>query len=175
MRGMLGLVSILAVEPLALTPSAAASDNLVANLSGKHEVSARDTQAVAVATFKLRADGTQLQFKINVANLDNAVAAHIHCAAVGVNCPVGVTLFGGAPGGSGVSAGDAGQGHDQRTGSRQWLRLDEPGDGGRNGDPQHLHQCAHQRPRAADRHQARGLPRRRDPRPGPLVPLRQGS
>jgi hypothetical protein len=25
-----------------------------------------------------------------------------HCAAVGVNCPVGVTLFGGAPGGSGV-------------------------------------------------------------------------
>jgi len=102
MRGMLGLVSILAVGLLALAPSAAASDNLVANLSGKHEVSARDTQAVAVATFKLRADGTQLQFKINVANLDNAVAAHIHCAAVGVNCPVGVTLFGGAPGGSGV-------------------------------------------------------------------------
>jgi hypothetical protein len=172
---MLGLVSILAVGLLALAPSAAASDNLVANLSGKQEVSARDTQAVGVATFKLRADGTQLQFKINVANLDNAGAAHIHCAAVGVNCPVGVTLFGGAPGGGGVQ-GTLVKGHDQRTGSRQWLRLDEPGDGGgRNGDRQHLRQCAHQRPRAADRHRARGLPRRRDPRPGPLVPLRQGN
>ena len=27
------------------------------------------------------------------ANIDNVVAAHIHCGAVGVNGPVGVTLF----------------------------------------------------------------------------------
>jgi hypothetical protein len=102
MRRTIGLVSILAVGPLALAPSAAAGDNFVANLSGKQEVPARDTQAVGAATFKLRADGTELQFKVNVANLDNAVAAHIHCGAVGVNGPVGVTLFGGAPGGGTV-------------------------------------------------------------------------
>jgi hypothetical protein len=63
---------------------------------------AAERHAVGVATFKQRADGTQLQFKVNVANLDNAVAAHIHCGAVGVNGPVGVTLFGGAPGGGAV-------------------------------------------------------------------------
>jgi hypothetical protein len=74
-----------------------AGDNFVATLSGAQEVPARDTQAVGVATFKLREDGTALAFKLNVANLDNVVAAHIHCGAVGVNGPVGVTLFMGAP------------------------------------------------------------------------------
>jgi CHRD domain len=38
-----------------------------------------------------------------VANLDNVVAAHIHCGAVGVNGPVGVTLFTGAPAGGRVN------------------------------------------------------------------------
>jgi hypothetical protein len=50
-----------------------------------------------VATFKLREGGTALGFKVNVANIDNVFAAHIHCGAVGVNGPVGVTLFMGSP------------------------------------------------------------------------------
>ena len=83
---------------LALAPAAAAGDNFVATLSGDDEVPARDTHAVGVATFKLGADGTALAFKVNVANIQNAVAAHIHCGAVGVNGPVGVTLFAGSPG-----------------------------------------------------------------------------
>jgi CHRD domain len=62
-----------------------------------------DERAVGVATFKLRDDGTALAFKLNVANLDNAVAAHIHCGAVGVNGPVGVTLFMGSPAGGRVN------------------------------------------------------------------------
>jgi hypothetical protein len=52
-----------------------------------------------VAKFKLREDGAALRFKVNVANIDNTVAAHIHCAAVGVNGPVGVTLFMASPAG----------------------------------------------------------------------------
>jgi CHRD domain len=80
-----------------------AGDNFVATLSGDQEVPPRDTQAVGVATFKLRDDGTALAFKLNVANLDNAVAAHIHCGAVGVNGPVGVTLFMGSPAGGRVN------------------------------------------------------------------------
>ena len=32
-------------------------------------------------------------------NIDNVFAAHIHCGAVGVNGPVGVTLFMGTPAG----------------------------------------------------------------------------
>jgi hypothetical protein len=78
---------------LALAPAAAAGDRFVAPLSGDEEVPARDTHAVGVAKFKVAADGAALGFKVNVANIQNVSAAHIHCGAVGVNGPVGVTLF----------------------------------------------------------------------------------
>jgi hypothetical protein len=84
---------------LTLGPTASASENFVAPLSGDQEVPARDTPATGVAKFKLRDDGTVLLYKINVENIDNVFAAHIHCGAVGVNGPVGVTLFMGAPAG----------------------------------------------------------------------------
>jgi hypothetical protein len=58
---------------------------------------------VGVATFKLRDDGAALRFKVNVANIDNVFAAHIHCGAVGVNGPIGVTLFMGMPGSGAVN------------------------------------------------------------------------
>jgi CHRD domain len=103
MRRIGVLVGILALALLAPTPSAWAGDNFVATLSGDQEVPPRDTQAVGVATFKLREDGAALLFKLNVANIDNPVAAHIHCGAVGVNGPVGVTLFMGQPAGGRVS------------------------------------------------------------------------
>jgi hypothetical protein len=88
---------------LALAPTALAGDNFVATLSGDQEVPARDTRAVGVAKFKLSKDGTALEFKVNVANIDNVFAAHIHCGAAGVNGPVGVTLFAGAPAGGSVN------------------------------------------------------------------------
>jgi Cu/Zn superoxide dismutase len=103
MRRTSALVVMLVLGLLTLAPSALAGDNFVATLSGDQEVPARDTQAVGVATFKLREDGTALRFKVNVANLDNAFAAHIHCGGVGVNGPVGVTLFLGAPAGGTVN------------------------------------------------------------------------
>jgi hypothetical protein len=105
MRRMIVLVVMLALAllALALVPSASAGDNFVATLSGGEEVPARDTQAVGVAKFKLREDGAALLFKVNVANIDNVFAAHIHCGAVGVNGPVGVTLFMGAPAGGAVN------------------------------------------------------------------------
>ena len=102
MRRTIVLVVMAVLALLALMPGAAAGENFVARLSGGQEVPARDTQARGVATFKLSADGTALTFKLNVANLDNVVAAHIHCGGVGVNGPVGVTLFMGAPGGGRV-------------------------------------------------------------------------
>jgi CHRD domain len=103
MRRTIVLVAMLALGLLAVAPAAVAGDNFVATLSGGQEVPARDTHAVGVATFKLSADGTALAFKLNVANIDNVVAAHIHCGGVGVNGPVGVTLFMGAPGGGRVN------------------------------------------------------------------------
>jgi hypothetical protein len=105
MRRTIMLVAMLALGLLALTlaPAAVAGDNFVATLSGGQEVPARDTQARGVATFKLRQDGTALEFKLNVANIDNPFMAHIHCGAVGVNGPIGVTLFMGAPAGGRVN------------------------------------------------------------------------
>jgi CHRD domain len=103
MRRTIVLVLTLALGLLAFAPSASAGDNFVAPLSGDEEVPARDTPATGVAKFKLREDGPVLLYKINVDDLDNPVAAHIHCGAVGVNGPVGVTLFMGAPGGGTVN------------------------------------------------------------------------
>jgi CHRD domain len=80
---------MLALGLVALAPAAVAGDNFVATLSGDQEVPTRDTQARGVATSKLRQDGAALAFKVNVANIDNVFAAHIHCGAVGVNGPVG--------------------------------------------------------------------------------------
>ena len=74
---------------------ASAGDNFAAPMSGEAEVPSVDTQATGVATFKLGEEG--LAFKVNVANIDNVIAAHIHCGAAGVNGPVGVTLFSGGP------------------------------------------------------------------------------
>ena len=104
MRRMILLVFLFALVPLglALAPAASAGDNFVAPLSGGDEVPARDTPATGVAKLELREGGTVLLFKINVGNIDNVVAAHIHCAPAGVNGPVGVTLFMAAPAGGAV-------------------------------------------------------------------------
>ena len=102
MRRMIVLVLTFALGLLALGPSASAGDNFVAPLSGNEEVPARATPATGVAKFKLREDGTVLMFKVNVSDIENAFAAHIHCGAVGVNGPIGVTLFIGAPAGGAV-------------------------------------------------------------------------
>jgi hypothetical protein len=77
---------------LAVLPSTvSAGVNFVAPMSGDEEVPPVDTQATGVAKFKLREEG--LVFKVNVANIEDVVASHIHCGAVGVNGPIGVTLF----------------------------------------------------------------------------------
>ena len=81
--------------------TAQTSDNFVAVLSGGDEVPARDTNARGVATFKLNADGTALDYTLIAANIENVIAAHIHCGAAGVIGPVGVTLFSGGTPGSG--------------------------------------------------------------------------
>jgi CHRD domain len=96
-------------------------------LSGGDEVPPRDTGARGVAIFRLSADGSELGFRLVVANIENVVAAHIHCGAVGVNGPVGVTLFGAPPAGGridgelaagSVTAPDPGNGCG-------WLDLDD--------------------------------------------------
>jgi hypothetical protein len=73
--------------------------NFVAPLSGAQEVPAVATRARGNATFHLSADGTQLHYKLIVANIRNVTAAHIHLAPAGVNGPVVVFLYGPNPAG----------------------------------------------------------------------------
>jgi hypothetical protein len=58
-------------------------------------------RARGTAIFHLSADGSSLDYQLNVANIENVVASHIHVGAVGANGPVSVFLFGPAPAGGG--------------------------------------------------------------------------
>lgn len=80
--------------------SADESRNFTAALSGAAERPIpRDTNARGLAHFKLSSDGTALEYKLIVANIENVFAAHIHCGAEEGSGPVGVTLYMGSPGG----------------------------------------------------------------------------
>jgi hypothetical protein len=97
-------VVLITVTALVITSVAsAASQDFTAMLSGEHEVPPRATDATGVATFQLSEDGTALSYSVNVANIENVFAAHIHCGAKRVNGPVGVTLFMGPVGGGPIS------------------------------------------------------------------------
>jgi hypothetical protein len=78
--------------------AATESRKFMAQLSGTNEVPPRETNAFGGASFNLDKDGTVLSFRLKVANISNVTASHIHCAAAGVNGPVGVTLFVGTAG-----------------------------------------------------------------------------
>jgi glucose/arabinose dehydrogenase len=70
-------------------------DRFRAHLNGSNEVPGVDVQGQGQALVEV-ADGS-LEVMLIVANLADIVAAHIHCAAEGVNGPVGLTLFAGGP------------------------------------------------------------------------------
>ena len=106
MRKVLGtgvvLVLLLAVAGLA---SAGENRNYSVHLNGDTEVPANASRAAGQAVFQLSPDGTSLDYRLIVANLDNPVAAHIHIGPPGVNGPVVAFLFGPAPAGGGTANG----------------------------------------------------------------------
>jgi hypothetical protein len=97
------IMVITVIALLAVASSAMAQPtNFRAHLSGGEENPPVDTTATGQAVFQLNSDGTELKYKLIVANIENVFASHIHCGPVGVNGPVGVTLFSGSPGGGRV-------------------------------------------------------------------------
>ncbi len=78
-------------------PGNSENRNFRTHLSGDEEVPPVETDAQGQAKFKLNGTGDELHFKLIVANIDDVVASHIHCAPAGENGPVGVTLFSGGP------------------------------------------------------------------------------
>jgi hypothetical protein len=77
------------------TPSGEAT-NFSATMTGAEEVPAVPSTATGTATFTI--SGTQINYTVNVTNLQNPVVSHIHIAPVGENGPVRLNLCGtGAP------------------------------------------------------------------------------
>lgn len=77
--------------------------NFTAHLSGDNEVPPVETKGTGQAIFKLSKDGTELSYKLIVANIDEVTQSHIHCGPDGVNGPVIVFLFGLEPDGVNVN------------------------------------------------------------------------
>jgi hypothetical protein len=70
-----------------------APKNSRTHLSGDEEVPPRDTNAQGQAIFQLSKDGTELSYKLNVANIENVTQAHIHMAPAGANGGIVVWLY----------------------------------------------------------------------------------
>lgn len=75
------------------TAYAGMNRNFVAPLSGGEEVPPVQTLSRGNAVFRLSKDGTELSFKLIVANIEDVFAAHIHDGGPGVNGPVIVGLY----------------------------------------------------------------------------------
>jgi hypothetical protein len=88
------LVIILAVG--ASSAFASPKRVFVAPLSGAEEVALEEveTKARGHAFFQVNQDGTELSYRLIVANIENVTMAHIHLAPAGVNGPAVAFLFG---------------------------------------------------------------------------------
>jgi hypothetical protein len=106
MRRLATRVVLIAAVLAATSPAFAQvtpSRNFTVPLSGDEEVPPRPTHGRGVAMFQVNADGTAIAYRLNVANIENVVQAHIHLGPRGVNAPIVVFLFGPvAPGGGRV-------------------------------------------------------------------------
>ena len=88
---------------LAILESRGESHNFVAVQSGGEEVPPVATRARGHARFWLNADGTELSYRLTVANIEGVTQAHIHLAPAGSNGPVVVFLYGFNPVGTSMS------------------------------------------------------------------------
>jgi hypothetical protein len=87
------LFVLLLLLALGGTAMAGSNRNFVAHLSGGEEVPPVETLAQGQAIFQLSKDGTELHYKLIVANIENVAQAHIHLAPAGVNGPVVAWLY----------------------------------------------------------------------------------
>jgi hypothetical protein len=91
---LVGLVVTALLIAGVLTVSAQERRNFRAHLNAENEVLQVDSQAQGQAIFQLSPDGTQLRFRLIVANINDVIGAHIHLAPAGSNGPIAANLFG---------------------------------------------------------------------------------
>lgn len=85
------------IEGKAHASAVIAQQNFRTHLKGENEVPAVETKAQGQATFKLSSDGTEIHYKLIVANIENVLMAHIHNAPAGQNGGVVVWLYPASP------------------------------------------------------------------------------
>ena len=73
------------------------SENLRTHMSGGEENPPNASEAQGQAIFRLSEDGTELHYKLIVANIENVLQSHIHMAPAGVNGGIVVWLYPSAP------------------------------------------------------------------------------
>lgn len=78
-------------------PAAASKTTYVAPLSGAQEVAPVDTNATGVAVIHSSKRGAELSYRLNVANIEDVLMAHIHLAPRGENGDVVAWLYPSAP------------------------------------------------------------------------------
>ncbi|MFW6200162.1 MAG: CHRD domain-containing protein, partial [Gemmatimonadota bacterium] len=83
--------------PLTAAPAAAGARNFVAPLDSDQEVPSVDSRARGMAHFQLSLDGDELSYRLNVANIQDVLMAHIHLAPRGENGGIVVWLYPSSP------------------------------------------------------------------------------
>lgn len=92
-RFLLALIMAMALTTVG-TAAHAGPTTYVAHLTGDAEVGPVETRATGQAVLRLSADGTELHYRLIVANIDDVVQSHIHVGAAGTNGPFVAFLFG---------------------------------------------------------------------------------
>ena len=93
MKKLLALVTVFAVFAIAPATASAGDDRVRARVTadGGQEATPVDTEMTG--RFRVEVEDGEIEFRLRVEdNSGTIVAAHIHCAAPGVNGPVGLNL-----------------------------------------------------------------------------------
>jgi hypothetical protein len=96
-RILASIVLALIVTMVFVSGAIAGPRTFKAHLSGGEEVPPAETRAQGQAIFKLSKDGSELRYKLIVANIEGVTQAHIHCAPAGANGPVVAWLYPAGP------------------------------------------------------------------------------
>ncbi len=85
--GLVILFLVVGLVSMGVTNGLAAEKSFKAVLSGSQEIPAAKSMAKGDATFTLSKDGKELMYKVNVSDIENVDAAHIHFGKKGQNGP----------------------------------------------------------------------------------------
>ena len=103
------LLFVILATILTVSVGFAAEKSFHAKLTGNDEVPSVKTKAKGDVKFKLSSDGKELSYKLQVKNIENPTAAHIHLGKKGKSGPPLVNLFSG-PKKEGTFSGDLSEG-----------------------------------------------------------------